>query len=153
MKRAILSVALAIAVVGGLSAQDKPNAAGFAGTWKPVGSFRVETVKVEGNKMLVTSTVAGNTSEPTEFNLDGTPAKRTNEGPNGPIETIRTSKWEGHVLVTTTEISNGSVSVEKRWLEPDGTMRVQTTLTMMQGKPAPPPPPSVAAGVTLKRIK
>jgi len=83
--------------------------------------------------------------------LDGTPDKKTSEGPNGPVETVRISTWEGHVLVTTTRISNGSVSIERRWLEPDGTMKVHTALTMMQGKPAPPSAPG-AGVVVLKKI-
>ena len=148
MKRAILSVAFAIVFLAGASAQDKPN---FAGTWKSAGSFNSWTITVEGSKMTVTMTVAGN-SESTVYMLDGTPATKTVEGPNGPIETVRTSTWEGNVLVTATRIGNGSANVERRWLEPDGTMRVQTTLTMLQGKPAPPPPPGVAAGMVLKKI-
>ena len=148
MRTRILATALAIAVVAGVYAQEKPN---FAGKWKPDGSFTTYAITVEGNKMIVSMTVAGN-SESTVYLLDGTPAKKTIEGPNGPIETVRTSTWEGHVLVTRVEISNGSASVEKRWLEPDGTMRVQNILTMMQGKPAPPPPPGVAAGMVLKKV-
>jgi hypothetical protein len=148
MKRAILSAALAIACIAGVSAQDKPN---FAGKWKAAGSFNSWTITVEGSKMTVTMTVAGN-SESTVYMLDGTPATKTVEGPNGPFETVRTSTWEGNVLVTATRIGNGSANVEKRWLEPDGTMRVQTTLTMLQGKPAPPPPPGAAAGLVLKKI-
>jgi hypothetical protein len=148
MKRAILSAALAIACIAAVSAQDKPN---FAGKWKAAGSFNSWTITVEGSKMTVTMTVAGN-SESTVYMLDGTPATKTVEGPNGPIETVRTSTWEGNVLVTATRIGNGSANVERRWLEPDGTMRVQTTLTILQGKPAPPPPPGAAAGLVLKKI-
>jgi hypothetical protein len=149
MKRAILSAALAIAFMAGVSAQDKPN---FAGTWKPAGSFNTYTIAVEGNKMTVTHTIAGN-SESTVYMLDGTPSKKTVEGPNGVVEHVRTSTWEGNVLVTTTQAGPGFANMERRWLEPDGTMRVQTTLTMVKGQPAPPPPPGVGAGMVLKRIK
>ena len=97
MKRAILSVALAIAFMAGVSAQDKPN---FAGTWKAAGSFNSWTITVEGSKMTVTMTVAGN-SESTVYMLDGTPSTKTMEGPNGPVENVYTSTWEGDVLVTT----------------------------------------------------
>ena len=148
MKRAILSVAFAIVFLAGASAQDKPN---FAGTWKSAGSFNSWTITVDGNTMTVTMTVAGN-SESTEYLLDGTPAKKTMEGPAGPLEMVRTSTWEGHVLVTTSQFSNGNAGVERRWIEPDGSMRVQNTLTMLQGKPAPPPPPGAGAGQVFKKI-
>ena len=148
MKRAILAAALAIALVAGVSAQDKPN---FAGKWKAAGSFTTWTITVEGSKMTVTQTVAGN-SDSSEYMLDGTPAKKTMEGPAGAIEMVRTSTWEGHVLVTTSQFSNGNAGVERRWIEPDGSMRVQNTLTMLQGKPAPPPPPGAAAGQVFKKI-
>ena len=148
MTRAILSAALAIVFMAGVSAQDKPN---FAGKWKPAGSFNTYTITVEGNTMTVTHTVAGN-SESTEYLLDGTPSKKTMEGPNGVIEHVRVSTWEGNVLVTATQVGTGFANTERRWLEPDGTMRVQTILTMVQGKPAPPPPPGVGAGMVLKKI-
>ena len=148
MKRAILSVALAIAFMAGVSAQDKPN---FAGKWKAAGSFNSWTITVEGNKMTVTMTVAGNTSEPTVYMLDGTPATMKMEGPNGPIEIVHTSTWEGAVLVTTIKAPFGT-STERRSIEADGTMKVQTTFTMMQGKPAPPPPPGAGGGLVLKKV-
>jgi hypothetical protein len=148
MKHATLSMVAALAFAAGVSAQDKPN---FAGKWKAAGSFTTWTITVEGSKMTVTQTVAGN-SESTEYMLDGTPAKKTMEGPAGPLEMVRTSTWEGHVLVTTSQFSNGNAGVERRWIEPDGSMRVQNTLTMLQGKPAPPPPPAVAAGQVFKKI-
>ena len=148
MRRALLSMVAAVALTAALPAQDKPN---FAGKWKAAGSFNTWTITVEGSKMTVTMTVAGN-SESTEIMLDGTPTKKTMEGPAGPMEVVRTSVWEGHVLVTTSQFSNGNTGVERRWLEPDGTMRVQNLLTMLQGKPAPPPPPGVGAGQTFKRV-
>ena len=146
MTRALLSVALAIAFMAGVSAQDKPN---FAGTWKSANSFNTWTITVEGSKMTLTMTVAGNTSEPTVYLLDGTPSTETMEGPNGPIKTVYTSKWEGDVLVTTIEAPM-MTRVERRSLEIDGTMKVETAITMLQGKPGPPggPPPMV-----LKRVK
>ena len=143
MTRAILSAAFAIGLVAGVSAQDKPN---FAGKWKAAGSFNTWTIAVEGNKMTVTMTVAGN-SESTVYLLDGTPSKKAFEGPNGPAENISTSVWEGNVLVTTTQTAFGTTLIEKRWLEPDGTMRVQNTLTI-PGKPSPPPGP----GMVFKNI-
>ena len=148
MTRALLSIVAAAALIVGVAAQDKPN---FAGKWKAAASFNTWTITVEGNKMTVTMTVAGN-SESTEYLLDGTPSKKTMEGPAGLMEVVRTSVWEGHVLVTTSQFSNGNAGVERRWLEPDGTMRVQNLLTMLQGKPAPPPPPGAGAGQTLKRV-
>jgi hypothetical protein len=147
MNRGILSAALAIALVAGVSAQDKPN---FAGTWKASGSFNSWTITVEGSKMTVTMMVAGN-SDSTVYLLDGTPSTKTMEGPNGPIENVLTSTWEGNVLVTT--ITAPAMSrVERRSIEADGTMKVQTTITMMQGKPAPPPPPGAGAGLVLKKV-
>jgi hypothetical protein len=143
MKRAILSAALAIAYIAAVSAQDKPN---FAGKWKAAGSFNSWTITVDGNTMTVTMTVAGN-SESTVYLLDGTPSKKTFEGPNGPMENVYTSSWEGAVLVTTIKTGFGSTLIEKRSIEPDGTMRVQTTLNI-PGKPSPPPGP----GLVLKRV-
>jgi hypothetical protein len=147
MTRAILSAALAIVFMAGVSAQDKPN---FAGTWKAAASFNIWTITVEGSRMTVTMTVAGN-SESTVYLLDGTPSKKTFEGPNGPIENVFTSTWEGDVLVTTIT-GPGMSRTERRSIEADGTMKVQTTFTMMQGKPAPPPPPG-AGVLMLKRVK
>ena len=147
MKRAIFSVALAIAFMAGVSAQDKPN---FAGTWKASGSFNTWTIAVEGSKMTVTMTVAGN-SESTVYMLDGTPSKKAIEGPNGMVENVYTSVWEGNVLVTT--ITGPAITlVERRAIEADGTMTVQTNLTMLQGKPAPPRPPGAEAPMVLRRV-
>jgi hypothetical protein len=143
MKRAILSAALAIAFMAGVSAQDRPN---FAGKWKAANSFNSWTIAVEGIKMTVTVTVAGN-SESTVYLLDGTPSKKTFEGPNGLMENVSTSTWEGDVLVTTTKTAFGATMTEKRWIQPDGTMRVQTTLDI-PGKSSPPPGP----GLVLTKI-
>ena len=144
MKRALQSVAVAIAFMTAVSAQDKPN---FAGKWKAAGSFNSWTITTEGNKMTVTMTVAGN-SESTVYLLDGTPSTKTFEGPNGPAENVSISAWEGAVLVTTTKTAFGTTIVEKRSIEPDGTMRVQNTLNI-PGKPSPPPGP----GLVFKRIE
>ena len=147
MKRAILSAALAIAFIAGVSAQDKPN---FAGKWKASGSFNVWTIAVEGSKMTVTMTVAGN-SDSIVYMLDGTPSTNTSEGPNGPVNIVYTSTWEGAVLVTTITAPN-MTRIERRSIEADGTMKVQNTITMMQGKPAPPPPPGAAAGMIFRKV-
>jgi hypothetical protein len=150
MKRAFFSVALAIAFLAGVSAQHKPN---FAGTWKSSGSFNTWTIAVEGSKMTVTLTIAGN-SESTVYMLDGTPSTKTIEGPDGLVEQIYTSTWEGDVLVTTitTPPPAGMTLVERRSIETDGTMKVQNTLTMLRGKPAPPRPPGADAGLVLKKV-
>ena len=44
-----------------------------------------------------------------------------------------TSKWEGNVLVTTmtTAASAAIASVEKRWIQADGTMKVETLQTFI----------------------
>ena len=141
--RAILSAALAVAVIAGVSAQDKPN---FAGKWKAAASYTLWTISVEGSKMTVTMTVAGN-SESRVYLLDGTPSTTTVEGPNGPMENVSTSTWEGDVLVTTIKMGSGATMIEKRWMDPDGTMRVQNTLNF-PGKPSPPPGP----GQVLKKV-
>ena len=143
MTPAILSAALAIAFMAGLSAQDKPN---FAGKWKADNSYTSWTIAVEGSRMTVTVTMAGN-SESTVYLLDGTPSKKTFEGPNGLMENVSTSTWEGDVLVTTTKTGFGATMTEKRWLDPDGTMRIQNSLSI-PGKPSPPPGP----GMVLKKI-
>lgn len=143
MRRAILSAIAALALAAGVSAQDKPD---FAGTWKAANSYNTWTITVEGSKMTVTMTVAGN-SESTVYLLDGTPTTRKFDGPNGPMENVSTSTWEGAVLVTTTKTGFGTTVTEKRWLEPDGTMRVQNSLSI-PGKPSPPPGP----GMVLKKV-
>jgi hypothetical protein len=143
MTRTILSVALSVAFMMSVSAQDRPN---FGGTWKADASYTVWTITVEGNKMTVTMTVAGN-SDSTVYLLDGTPSKKTFEGPNGLTETVYISKWEGDVLVTTSQTPFGATMIEKRSIQPDGTMRVQNTL-IMPGKPSPPPGP----GLVLKKV-
>ena len=148
MKRAILSAVLALLFMAGVSAQDKPN---FAGKWKAAGSFNVWTITVEGSKMTVTMTVAGN-SDSTVYMLDGTPSTKTIEGPNGSVENVLVSTWEGSVLVTTIT-APGMARVERRSIEPDGTMKVQSIFTMMQGKPAPPPPPGAAAGQIFRKVE
>mgnify|MGYP006157116303 CR=1 FL=1 len=66
--------------------------------------------------------------------------KKAIEGPNGVIENVYTSTWDGDVLVTSIT-APGMERVERRSLDADGTMKVHTTFTMMQGKPAPPAPP------------
>lgn len=144
MTRAIVATAFALAVVTGVFAQDKPN---FAGTWKAGNSYNSWTIGVEGNKMTVTMTVAGN-SESTVYMLDGTPFTKTVEGPNGPVEQVYTSTWEGDVLVTTIKTGFGTTITEKRWIAPDGTMRVQNSLSI-PGKPSPPPGPEMV----LKKVR
>ncbi len=131
MKRAILSATLAVGLVVGVSAQDKPN---FAGTWKPVDSFNRTRITVEGSKMTVTITLAGNSAS-TVYMLDGTPSKKTIKGPGGkPIEQVYTSTWEGNVLVTTITTAAPDPMIEKRWLDADGTMKVERTI-ILKGKP------------------
>lgn len=142
--RRILSAAfLAMMCVAGLCAQGKPN---FAGKWKAADSFTTWTITVEGSKMTITVTMAGN-SDSTVYLLDGTPSKKPIEGPNGLVENIYTCTWEGDVLVATIKTAFGTTLTEKRSIQPDGTMRVQTTLDI-PGKPSPPPGPAVV----LKKI-
>jgi hypothetical protein len=136
MKRAILSVSLAIAFVVAVSAQDKPN---FAGKWQD--GF---TITVEGSKMTVTRSIAGN-SESTFYMLDGTPTKNVIGKGGVEVELTYTSKWEDSVLVTTI-VSGNSTRIERRSIEADGTMKLQSTLTI-QGKPVTPPP------IFLKRVR
>ena len=143
MQRAILSAALVLSFIACVSAQARPN---FAGKWAADDSFNSWTITVEGSKMTVTVTMAGN-SESTVYLLDGTPSKKTFEGPNGPAENVSTSTWEGDVLVTATKTAYGTTLIEKRWLEPEGTMRIQTSLSI-PGKPSPPPGP----GMVLKKV-
>jgi hypothetical protein len=144
MQRVFVAAAIAIAFMEGMSAQAKPN---FAGKWKADGSFNSWTIAIDGSKMTVTVTVAGN-SDSTVYLLDGTPSKKTVEGPNGLMENVSSSTWEGDVLVTTTKTAFGTTLTEKRWLEPDGTMRVQNSLEI-PGKPSPPPGP----GMVFKKVQ
>lgn len=146
MKHTILSLVAAVALVAGVSAQDKPD---FTGLWKTAGSFNTWTIAVDGPKMTVTVTIAGN-ADSTVHMLDGTPWKVTSEGPNGPIETVSISRWDGPVLVTTTT-APGMERVERRSIQADGSMAVHTTFVTMGGKPGPPPPPG--PGMLFKRVK
>ena len=141
MKRALLSAALAIVFMTGVSAQDKAD---FAGKWKSPDSFTQWAITVEGSRMTVTRTIAGN-SESTVYMLDGTPSKNPMEGPNGLVDRVYTSTWEGNVLVTTITTGGPNPLVERRWLEPDGTMRFNTTI-VLQGRPQTSP------GQVLKKI-
>ena len=149
LQRAILSVAITLVCMADVSAQSKPN---FAGTWKTSGSFNTWTITVEGNKMTVTMTVAGN-SDSQVYMLDGTPVTTKVEGPAGVSEIVYTSTWEGDVLATTIAAPQ-MIRIERRSLEADGTMTVSSTITMMQGKPVPPggpsPPPMVFTKVGAK---
>ena len=63
------------------------------------------------------------------------------------MENVYISTWEGEVLVTTIKTGFGSTIIEKRSIQPDGTMRVQTALDI-PGKPSPPPGP----GLVLKKV-
>lgn len=142
MMRAILSAALAIAFVVGVSAQDKPD---FTGKWKPdpgrsktIGGLGpAQTITVEGSKMTIIRTVAGNSSS-TVYMLDGTPSKNNLSKDGVEIEQIYSSKWEDNVLVTTITTGN-STRIERRSIEADGTMKIGSTITV-QGKPVSPPP-------------
>lgn len=147
MRRAISSLAVVLALIAGVAAQDKPN---FAGIWKAGGSFDWWTITVEGDTMTVTQSIAGN-SDSTIYRLDGTPSKKIIEGPMGMMELVYTSKWDGTVLVTTIT-APGQERVERRSIDADG-MRVTTVWVTMGGKPAPTPPPSMAAGTLYRRVQ
>ena len=134
MTRVILSAALAVACVAGLSAQDKPD---FRGSWKPdparsktMGGLAAQTITVEGSKMTVTVMAAGN-ARSTVYMLDGTPSKNMANPQN---ELTYTSKWEGNVLVTTIPTPN-LTRVEKRSIEADGSMRVETAWNWVNPPP------------------
>ena len=129
MKLAILSAAFAVASVASVSAQDRPN---FEGTWqidtassRYYGGAPTETITVEGSKMTISRTVAGNTAS-IVYLLDGTPSKNMVGLAGKQIEMTYTSRWEGNSLVTT--IPAPAVNrTEKRSIEADGTMKVELT--------------------------
>lgn len=76
--------------------------------------------------MTVTRTRAGKTDS-TVYMLDGTPSKNS-VGPAGrQTEMTYSSKWEGHVLVTTI-VMPAVTRIEKRSIEADGTMKSEVTL-------------------------
>ena len=150
MKRAILSAALAVAFVAGVAAAQKPN---FAGKWTmdatksdPMGGRQGGgapgggapapiTITVDGQKMSISQT-RGETTVTTVYMLDGTVSKNTVAGRQGgePTEVTYTSKWEGNALVTTIVNPRGT-STEKRWIDADGTMVVESTRTGQDGTP------------------
>ena len=152
MKRAIFSGILAVLFTVGVAAQAKPN---FAGAWtldpekSTMGNRQGGggggrqgggnaagvplVIAVEGQKMSITQTFGENTRT-TVYMLDGTPSKNTQPGRGdaAPVEITYTSKWEGNALVTTIVNPRGT-STEKRWVEADGTMVVETTRTAPDG--------------------
>ena len=140
MKRAVLSATLAVAFMAGLSAQDKPN---FAGSWKPdparsktIGGLGPsQTITVEGSKMTIVLTSAGNSTSRV-YMLDGTPSKNMVGAAGNQREITYTSKWEGNVLMTTYVPTPLYSDVERRSIEADGTMKVEVThhLTKEPGK-------------------
>ena len=137
MMRAILSAALTLALLAaGLSAQDKPN---FAGTWKvdPSRSDQFsagaapQTITVEGNKMTINRTVAGN-SRSDVLLLDGTPDKKMVGPADNQQENTTITKWEGNALVTT--ITNPLMTrIDKRVMQEDGTMKIDITMNFTGG--------------------
>ena len=125
IRRAILSAALAVAFAAGMSAQQKPN---FAGTWEmdrakssPFAAGAPAIIAVEGAKMTITRTMAGNSSS-LVFMLDGTPSK--NSRCEGCPDTILVSKWEGNVLVTPL----GPNRIERYSIQDDGTLKMEIFL-------------------------
>ena len=139
MKRAVLSAALAAVFVAGVSAQDTSK---FVGSWRidPSRSDQFSsagapvTIAVEGNKMTITSTQAGNTTEAVRM-LDGTPVKTVSGQGDKKTEGVHSSTWEGHVLVTAWP-RELVTRVEKRWIQEDGTMRVEVTFNYKDGRPS-----------------
>ena len=153
MKRAIFSGILAVLFTVGLAAQAKPN---FAGTWQldpeksTMGGGRQGggrqgggnaagvplTIAVDGQKMSITRTFGENT-QTTVYLLDGTPSKNMQPGRQGAeaTEVTYVSKWEGNVLVTTITTAQGA-RTEKRSIEADGSMKVETVVTGPDGTPA-----------------
>jgi hypothetical protein len=128
MKRAIISAALAVAFVTGASGQDKPN---FVGTWRldPSRSDQFSakaaplTITVEGSKMTVTRTVAGNTQS-TVLLTDGTTEKKMVGAAGSQQESTTTTRWEGNAVVTTMTMP-GMTRTDKRSLQEDGTMKIE----------------------------
>jgi hypothetical protein len=122
---------IAIAFVAGVSAQDKPD---FTGSWKPdparsktIGGLGpAQTITVEGSKMTIILTTAGNSTSRV-YMLDGTPSKNIVGAAGNEREITYTSKWEGNVLVTTYTPSPLYTDVERRSIEADGTMKVEVT--------------------------
>ena len=153
MKRAILSAAIAVALVAsnaayaaGDIAQGKPN---FAGTWlqdvsgaaqgaggRQGGTPTPQTIAIDGNKLTISRAMGGNTVS-TVYLLDGTPSKNMQPGRQGAeaTEVTYVSKWEGSVLVTTITTPQGA-RTEKRSIEADGSMKVETIVTGPDGQPA-----------------
>jgi hypothetical protein len=128
MHRTVFLAALVIAFVTGLAAQSKPD---FTGSWKPdparsktIGGLGPEqTIKVDGSKMTIIRTVAGNSSS-IVYLLDGTPSKNTLSNGGAEMEQTYTSKWDGNVLVTTWA-SATITNIERRSIQEDGTMKLE----------------------------
>jgi outer membrane protein assembly factor BamB len=121
----------------GASAQTQPD---FTGSWridpsksdKFSGGAPPETITVEGNRMTVIRTRAGN-KETSVYMLDGTPSKNT-VGPAGQQSEITyTSKWEGNVLVTTIPLQT-ITRIEKRSIQENCTMKNEVTFIFKDGK-------------------
>ena len=147
MKPVVLSAALAIAFVAGVSVQSRPD---FTGTWridparsdKFSGGAPPETITVEGSKMTVSRTRAGNTASAV-YMLDGTPSKNVSGPAGNQTEITYTSTWEGNVLVTTIPAPN-LTRIERRSIEADGTMKVETTWNWIKRPPGASGPTEVS---------
>lgn len=145
MKRALFAAIVAMSVAAGVTAQARPD---FSGTWvlDPEKSVmgRMGGGRGGAGMAALTITISGSTLTATRegmngpvsmvYKLDGSESKNMQMGRGGGAEAVYTSRWEGAKLVTTITGGMGTAT-ETRWLEPDGTMVVETARTGRDGSP------------------
>ena len=146
MKRVFFAAVVAMSFAAAVAAQAKPD---FSGAWvldaeKSVmgrmggggrggAGMAALTVAVSGSTLTVTRE-GMNGPVSTVYRLDGSESKNMQMGRGGGAEAVYTSRWDGAKLVTTITGAMGTAT-ETRWLEPDGTMIVETARTGRGGTP------------------
>lgn len=144
MKRVCFAVIVALSLAAAVTAQARPD---FSGTWtldaeKSVmgrmgggrgGGMAEVTITIAGPTMTV---VRQGMNGPVSivYKLDGAESKNMQMARGGSAEAVYTSRWDGAKLVTTIAGGMGTAT-ETRWLEPDGTMVVETARTGRDGTP------------------
>ena len=146
MKRVFFAAIVAMSFAAAVAAQARAD---FSGSWvldaeKSVmgrmggggrggGGMAALTVTVSGSTLTVTRQ-GMNGPVSTVYELDGAESKNMQMGRGGGAEAVYKSRWEGAKLVTTITGGMGTAT-ETRWLEPDGTMVVETARTSRDGSP------------------
>ncbi|MEP6491192.1 MAG: hypothetical protein ABJF01_00850 [bacterium] len=142
--RRLVSIAFALTAFAlPLAAQAHPD---FSGKWvmdpktaegpmTPTAMTMNATQDTKTLKLETATTAMGMEQKLTlTFNLDGTQSKNTANTPNGALELVSTSKWDGATLVVTTNVDLGGQPLEqidRYTLDADGkTLRTQRSVAV-----------------------